>query len=180
MSFHTLLGAFPIHADGDSLEPVPNDRVGELRGSSRSGAFARACSELLDVLPGHESLRFLANQDGPLSRLCPDPQTRWTVLDAQLSRRVLADLDSLLAACDHRVDAVASHVAFGSDRLNADEIRLALAAARESAHPNATTPAGDDGDTAEFVFAVLVSLRGLLRRARVESARVAIFTWAPA
>lgn len=179
MSFHTLLGAFPIRADGDSLEPLPNERVGELRSHSRGGSLFRAMRALLDGLPGHESLRFLADQGGTLPRRSTDPETRWTVLDARSMPGVIADLDRLLAACDQRADVVAGCDTFESDQLSANDIRRALALAQESATPNDATPSGEDGDTVEFMFNVFVSLRGLLRRAQAASMRVAVFTWAP-
>ncbi len=68
---------------------------------------------------------------------------------------------------------------FGTERLGIDEIRQALAAARDSADLNAAAHGDDDGESAEFFFAVLVSLRNLLRRAQAESTPVAVFLWAP-
>lgn len=176
MSFHILLGAFPIPAEGDSLEPVSNERVGALRGHSRGGAFVRSMKSLLDEFPGHDSLRFLADEEGPFSRQLPDPQTRWTVLDRTSLPLVIESLDRLLDTCTWHADVLARCVSFGADAPSADEIRLALSTAHETADPNAVS---EDGESAEFVFAVLVSLRGLLRRALTESARVAIFMWSP-
>ena len=179
MSFHSLLGAFAIAPSGDSLEPAANDAVGELRASSRGGAFTQTMGQLLDVLPGHEALRFLAREAGPLPQRHTDPQTHWTVLDGQAASALLSTLDSLLLACERRAEALADRVAFGSDVLGAAQLRQALRAAREVASPNTATPACEDGDTADFVFSVLISLRNLLRRAITQTARIAVFTWAP-
>lgn len=180
MSFHALLGAFPIATSLDSLDPQPNARVGELRASSRGGALGTCLGELMDALPGHEALRFLAGQKGPLEQRQTDPQTLWTVLDTPASQLVLTALGSLLAACDRHAESLAARVAFGSDRLDAAGIRQALLVARDSSDPNAAVASGEDGDTAEFVFAVLVSLRELLRRAQAQRTPVAVFTWAAA
>lgn len=180
MSFHALLGAFPIAQSGDSLQPHPHVSVGELRASSRGGAFFLACRDLLNALPGHEVLRFIACEHGPVPQRQTDAQTRWTVLDQDTSPSILAALESLLIESDQEADALATQVSFGSDQLSAAEIRQALRCARCAADPNAATPSGAEGDTAEFVFSVLVSLRELLRRAGAESTRIAVFTWAPA
>ncbi len=178
MSHHSLLGAFPIDAAGDSLEPRPDARIGELHASSRNGTFGQIVRDLLDLLPGHESLRFLAGEPGSLPQRSTDAQTRWTVLDADGLRVVIAELDSLLAACHQCAEDVARGMCFGSDRLTGGQIRAAVAAAAEHADPN-QAGYGEDGDRADFVFAVFVSLRGLLWRALRDSRRVAVFTWLP-
>ena len=180
MSFHTLLGAFPIAPSGDSLEPKPNARVGEVRASSRSGALFHAVGGLLNALPGHEVLRFVAHEAASLPQWQTDSQTRWTLLDPATASVVIAALDSLLVACDQRVDDLTSRVSFGADQLNAAELRHALRSALESMDLNSATVFGEDGDTAGYVFAVLAGLRELLRRAGAEQERIAVFTWAPA
>lgn len=179
MSYTTLLGAFPIAAHGSSLEPQPNPQVGELHGSSRSGVFFNVMRDLLRALPGHELLHFLAHEHGTGVPAGADAQTLWTVLEPQAMPPVIAALDSLLAACRDRTDAVAPAVCFGADVLSADEVRSALASARPGSQLNVEVPGGEDGDTAAFVFTALMSLRALLGRAQAHAERVAVFTWMP-
>jgi hypothetical protein len=64
MSHQELFGAFPIAAEGNCLDPKPNALMGELRGSSRNGAFFRALRDLLNMLPSHEALDFFADESG--------------------------------------------------------------------------------------------------------------------
>jgi hypothetical protein len=180
MSFHTLLGAVPIDPSLESLDPKPNARVGELRASSRGGAMFRSISELLSALPDHEILRFIGHEAVSLTQRQTDPQTRWTLLDPGSASRVITALDSLLAACDQHADALASRVSFGAEQLNTAEFRQALRSAAESTDLLADDLSGDDGDSADDVFAVLAGLREFLRRACAENQSVAVFTWAPA
>ena len=177
MSYWSLFGAFPIASEGDSLAPKSNELVGELRGSSRGGAFCRVVRELLSALPEHESLRFLAHENSSFQQRSTDAQTRWTILDEGSLPLVIADLDGLLIACHERAAAVADAVCFGTDYLTAEQVRIVLASAKECSQLNDEAPLGEEGESADFVFAALVSLRGLLRRALAHSERVAVFTW---
>jgi hypothetical protein len=179
MSYTSLLGAFPIAAEGSSLDPKPNKLVGELRGVSRNGVFFRVVRELLSALPGHASLRFLAHERHALQQESTDAQTMWTILDEKSLPRVIADLDRLLAACNESAAVVAKAVCFGTDYLTAEQIRIVVAAAQECSDLNAEAPHSEEGESAEFMFAALVSLRALLRRACVHSERIAVFTWLP-
>jgi hypothetical protein len=179
MSYTSLFGAFPIASEGGSLAPEPNDLVGELRGSSRNAVFFSVVRDLLNALPAHESLRFLAHEHGSLQQRSTDAQTLWTILDEKSLPVVIADLDSLLDACHDSAAVVANVVCFGTDYLTAEQIRNALTSAKECSQLNAEAPYGEDGESADFVFAALVSLRGLLRRAFVRSERIAVFTWLP-
>lgn len=140
----------------------------------------RSIAELLDVVPGHDILRFLAHQDGSLPQRKGDPQTRWTVLDPKSAGEVVGALDSLFRACEQSVEALAVRVSFGADRLDAATLLGALRHALESADSAGIAGNDDDGDTADSVFAVLIGLRALLQRARVTRHHVAVFTWAPA
>jgi hypothetical protein len=179
MSYTSLFGAFPISARGDSLDPEPNGLVGELHGSSRNGAFFHVLRQLLGCLPASGSLRFLAHEPGPAQHHGTDAQTLWTVLDKASLPAVIGDLDALLTLCQQDAAAVADAVCFGSDYLTATEIRTIVASAKECARVNDETPCGEDGESAEFVFAALVSLRGILRRALTHGERIAVFTWMP-
>lgn len=180
MSFNTLVGAFPIAAQGASLQPQPHPQVGELQGSSRGGAFHDTMRDLLRALPGHEGLRFLTHDRDAAATHGNDAQTLWTVLDAQSLAPVVAALDSLLVACRDRAAAVAPAVCFGADTLDVAAFGAALGAARACSQPNTEVPGGEDGDTAAFAFSALVSLRALLARAQAHDVRVAVFTWRPA
>lgn len=179
MSFTTLVGAFPIAAQGEALEPQPHAQVGELHGSSRSGAFHDTMRDLLRALPGHEGLRFLTHDREAAVTHGTDAHTLWTVLDAQTLPPVIAALDSLLIGCRDRAAAVAPAVRFGADTLDAAQLGAALAAAQAGSQLNAEVPGGDDGDTAEFALSMLASLRALLARAQTHGVRVAVFTWMP-
>lgn len=180
MSFHTLFGAVPIDPSLESLDPKPDARVGELCASSRGGAMFRSVAELLNAVPGHEILRFVAHQAVSLTQRQTDPQTRWTLLDPASASKVIAALDGLLAACDQRAGALASRVSFGADQLDAAEFRRVLRSAVESTGLLAGEVSVDDGDSAADVFAVLAGLREFLRRACAVNQSVAVFTWAPA
>jgi hypothetical protein len=175
MSHQALFGAFPISPEGSGLDPKPDDAVGELRGSSRNGAFSRGLGELLDTLQGHEQLRFLA-ADGTAVAAPTSDGTRWTVLDGDTVLPVIMALDDLLRACHERAADVAAADFFRDGGLTAAEIRRHLAEARECSNVNVEMPS-DDGDDVEFLFAALVSLRAFLRRAQRRARRVAIFTW---
>lgn len=179
MSYTSLFGAFPIASEGDSLAPKPSELVGELGGSSRSGVFFRIVRELLSALPEYESLRFLAHEHSSFQQRSSDPQTLWTMLDARSLPLVIADLDGLLVACHDGAAEVATAVCFGTDHLTAEQVRVAVASAMECSQLNDEVPRGEEGESAEFVFAVLASLRGLLRRALAHSERIAVFTWLP-
>jgi hypothetical protein len=178
MSYTSLFGAFPIASDGDSFDPKPNEFVGDLRGGSRNGVFFRVMRELLTVLPAHASLRFLAHEAESADRASPDSEVFWTVLDKNSLALVVTELDCLLSACAERAAVVADSVCFGSDYLTAEQIRSLLESVKESSALNAEARC-EEGESAEFVFTALVSLRGLLRRAVVRSERIAIFTWGP-
>lgn len=179
MSYTALVGAFPIASEGGSLNPKPSELVGELRGSSRNGVFFRVLREMLSALPAYESLRFLAHEHSAFQQRSTDAQTLWTILDKQSLPRVIADLEGLLVACDENAAAVAHAVCFGTDYLTAEQIRIAVASAKECSQLNEEVPLGEEGESAEFVFAALVSLRGLLRQALAHSERIAVFTWLP-
>lgn len=179
MSYTSLLGAFSIAPEGDSLDPRPNALVGEIRGSSRNGTFFRVVRELLDVLPRYGTLRFLAHEPGPFLHRRTDASTLWTVLDKESLPLVIAELDGLLVACHENAATLAHSVTFGADLLGDEEIRMAIHSAKECSRLNDEVPLGEEGESADFVFGALVSLRGLLRRALAQSERVAIFTWLP-
>jgi hypothetical protein len=175
MSHQSLFGAFPISTEGGGLAPEPDVAVGELRGSSRNGAFFRGLGELLDTLPAHEALRFLAADGTALGSPAPDG-THWTVLDSDSTPPIITALDDLLRACHAAAADVAEAHFFRDAGLTAAQVRHQLAAARECSDVNAEMPS-DDGDDVGFLFTVLVSLRGFLRRAHGRSRRVALFTW---
>jgi hypothetical protein len=179
MSYNSFFGAFPIASVEGSLDPTPDERVGELQASSRNAVFGRVVRDLLDALPEHDSLRFLAGEHCGFRQRSTDAQTIFTLFDSQSLPLVIAALDGFLAACHERAAAVASAVCFGTDHLTVTQIREVLAGAGECSDVNAGVPNGADGDTAEFVFCALVSLRGLLRRALASSRDVAVFTWVP-
>ena len=179
MSYTSLFGAFPIASEGGSFAPKPNELVGELCGSSRNGVFCRVVRELLSALPVYESLRFLAHEHSPFQQRSTDAQTLWTILDERSLPLVIADLDGLLVACHESAAAVANAVCFGTDYLTAEQVRIAVASAKERSQLNDEAPLSEEGESAEFVFAALVSLRGLLRRALAHSERIAVFTWLP-
>lgn len=179
MSYTALFGAFPIAQEGDCLDPKPNALVGELHGSSRNGSFFHVVRALLSALPKYDSLRFLAHEPSCYLHRRTDASTLWTVLNAKFLPLVISDLDGLLAACHDSAAALASTVSFGTDQLGAEQIRMAIGSAKECHQLNDEVPLGEEGESADFVFAALVSLRGLLRRARAQSERVAIFTWLP-
>jgi hypothetical protein len=92
---------------------------------------------------------------------------------------VIADLDGLLVSCHESAAEVANAVCFGTDYLTADQVRIVVASAKECSRLNDEVPLSDEGESADFVFAALVSLRGLLRRALAHSERIAVFTWLP-
>lgn len=177
MSFDSFFGAFPIASVEGSLDPAPDERVGELRGSSRSAVFGRVVRELLEALPGHDSLRFLAGEPCSFRQRSTDARTVFTLFDQASLPLVVAALDGLLAACRERVGVVAAAVCFGTDHLTSAELQGVLAAAKACTDVNAEAPNGTDGDTAEFVFCALVSLRGLLDSALASGRDVAVFTW---
>lgn len=179
MSYTTLFGAFPIAREGNSYDPKPNALVGDLRGSSRNGVFFRVIRELLGVLPMYESLQFLGHERSPYPQQGIDAQTRWTILDERSLPLAIADLDGLLVACDESAARVANAVCFGAEYLSAEQIRMAIKSSRECSRLNEELPLSEEGESADFVFGALVSLRGLLRRAFGQSERVAIFTWLP-
>ncbi len=178
MSYQALFGAFPIAAEGNCLDPKPNALVGELRGSSRNGAFFRALRDLLNALPSHEALGFFADESSASGQRGSDG-TRWTILDEKSILPVVAALDSLRRACHESAMVVANGDFFEDQSVTAEQIRSYLAAAKECADVNVETPRGEEGDSPEFLFAALVSLRGLLRRAHANAERIAIFTWSP-
>ncbi|MBK9395657.1 MAG: hypothetical protein IPP85_02545 [Propionivibrio sp.] len=179
MSYTSLFGAFPIAAQGGSLSPKPNELVGELSGSSRNGVFCCVVRELLSALPEYEALCFLAHEKSSFQQRSTDAQTLWTILDERSLPLVIANLDGLLVACHERAAAVADAVCFGSDCLTAEQVRIAVASAKECSKLNDEVALGEEGESADFVFAGLVSLRGLLRRALAHSERIAVFTWLP-
>lgn len=179
MSYTSLFGAFPIASEGGSLAPKPNELVGELRGSSRNGVFCRIVRELLSALPAYESLRFLAHEHSSFPQRSTDAQTLWTILDERSLSLVIADLNCLLDACHESAAAVAKAVRFGTDYLTAEQVRNVVASAKECSRLNDEAPLSEEGESAEFVFAALVSIRGLLRRALAHSERIAVFTWLP-
>lgn len=177
MSYQALFGAFPIAAAGTDLNPKPDDRVGELRASSRNGALFRALGELLDALPDHEALRFLAVGESSVESTTSD-HTRWTVLDREAMPPIIAALDDFLRDCHHRAADVAGAEFFKASGLTAAQVRDTLSTAKAYSDVNAEMPS-DDGDDIEFLFATLLSLRGLLGRAHAHAARIALFTWSP-
>ena len=178
MSYQALFGAFPIASEGSCLDPKPNSLVGDLRGSSRNGAFFRGLRDLLNALPSHEALRFFADEASYPDRQRSD-ETQWTILDEKSILQVIAALDSLLRACHENATVVANAEFFKDQGLTAEQIPSYLAVAKECSDVAVETPSGEDGDSPEFLFAALVSLRALLRRAQAHSERIAIFTWSP-
>lgn len=179
MSFHSLIGAHPIALQGDSLDPQPDARVGELHGSSRSGAFHATMRELLRALPSHAGLRFLAHERDAAATRGGDAQTLWTVLDVRTLPTMIAALDALLGDCRERAEMVGPAVHFGDETLDGAQLERALAAAQVCSQLNAEVAGGEDGDSAAFVFSALASLRALLARAQEHGVRVAVFTWMP-
>lgn len=179
MSYTTLFGAFSIAPEGDDLDPRPNALVGEIHGSSRNGTLFRVVRELLGVLPLYGTLRFLAHEPSAYLHRRTDASTLWTVLDQASLPLVIAELDGLLVACHQNAATVGHSVRFGTDQLDAEQIRMAIDSAKECTRLNDEALRSEEGESADFVFAALVSLRGLLRRARAQSERVAIFTWSP-
>jgi hypothetical protein len=178
MSYQALFGAFPIVSEGSSLDPKPNALVGELRGSSRNGAFFRGLRDLLNALPSHEALRFFADElTSPEQRRADG--TVWTILDGKSALQIIATLDSLLRTSHEQSAVVADAEYFKDQGQTAEKIRSHLATAKECSDVNVETACGEDGDRPEFLFAALVGLRGLLRRAQAQSERIAIFTWSP-
>lgn len=178
MSYLALFGAFPIAPQGSCLDPMPNDAVGVLRGGSRNGVFFDALGGLLNTLPSHEALRFFADAPCSLQERRPDG-TQWTILDEQATARIKAALDTLLHACHENALVVANTEFFTFHDMTPEQLCTCLTVATECSDVNLETPYGADGDSPEFLFAALVSLRGLLRRAAMHNQRIAVFTWSP-
>lgn len=153
MSYQENFGAFPIGAEGNCLDPKPNAMVGELRGSSRNGAFFLALRDLLNVFPSHEALGFFADESSNPEQRKSDGAL-WTILDERSILPVVAALDGLLRACHESSILVANGDFF--EGLKPDQVRSYLATAKECTDVNVETPC-DDGDSPEFLFAALVS-----------------------
>lgn len=179
MSYYTLLGAVVVPTTARDPFSHEDPDAPQFRGSSRSGAFHSGCTRMLDRFPGHESLRCLS-EEPPNARIQGDGLTALTLLDCDAVERMLAELESLLRILPRAVAVLASEILTFEDGLAESHVAAALEGAIECRDLNQEAAGGEDGDSPEFFFSALVSLRALLVRARAEKQNVVIYSWLPA
>ena len=180
MSYYTLLGVIAVPAAAqDPLTYADPDAL-QFRGSSRSGAFHSACSRLLDRFPGHESLRCLSGFTASRDNLNADGKTDLTLLGNDAIEQMLGELESLLRVLPNSITLLANHILPYHGSLSDTDVAVALENAIVCRELNRDAAASDDGDSPEFFFSVLVSLRALLRKAHEGSQYVVIYSWQPA
>lgn len=179
MSYVTLFGAYAAPAGGGHPVDSPAADAPGFRGASRSGAFHAACAALLEALPGHEALGFLAAQRPGREEHTPDGRTTTDLIEPPAIAAVAARLDALLAACSARPDA--AHAALQDPLGSCDRAAFvaALASASACTDLNAESPSGEDGDSPAFFCNALRSLQALLQQASRQGRAVVYYNWLP-
>jgi hypothetical protein len=179
MSYYTLLGAIAVPATAKDPLAYADPDAFQIRGSSRSGAFHMACSRLLERFSGYESLRCLS-ADPQAAQTQGDSQTALTFLDHEAVAAMLAELESLLRVLPGAVAVLANEVLPYHGSLSEAHVAAALKGAIECRELNQEPAQSEDGDSPEFFFSALVSLRALLRSALAASQNVVVYSWLPA
>lgn len=178
MSFHALIGAFPIAKGGTSLEPIACEGVGSLRGASRSAALFEHLRRIHEVLALDLCLHFLFRGASHVPHPASDHETHWTVLDDAQRTAVLHALDDLLRKLNAQPQYFEKLLAAEHGEIG-EALACVNAMKTDGEMDLNSATACDDGDTLRFAVAVLGSLRALIYRASNAGQRVAVFTWSP-
>jgi hypothetical protein len=93
---------------------------------------------------------------------------------------MLAELDSLLNVLPGSVAVLANEILPHHGSLTESSVSAALEGAAACRDLNEEVAESEEGDSPQFFFSVLVSLRALLRRAQAESHHVLAYSWLPA
>lgn len=177
MSHYTLIGALVVPADTEDPFTYFDEGVPRLQGSSRSGHFHSTIRSLLDLMPGHESLRFLSAEVATKKDHSSDGTTFFTLLEhAEL---VVADrgLSNLLDAIPRHLDSLPADLLayWGGANRTLDAIREA----RLIQGGTYEVPDNEDGDSPEFFFTLLAVLRGLCRSTLDGTSNLLVYSWLP-
>jgi hypothetical protein len=177
MSYRTFLGAMAVPSS--AADPVNSwDPEGPHFGAgSRNGWFHVYCKRLLDEMPGHETLRFLAAQAWTREVKKSGSCTTWSVLDQVALDEAATQLDNLLARCGDNTELLT--VLFAGGGWTAGDIRAALALALDLKGLTKDVTDGGEDDSPQFLFSVLANLRILMRLAQEQQLKVVYYNWLP-
>lgn len=99
MSYSTFFGAIAVPREIADVYHYTDTTAPQMFGSSRSGWFHGVCEQLLDALPGHDALQFLAGKIWTREVQEDSGRTVWTVLGEGAVIGVPSAIDALLGAC---------------------------------------------------------------------------------
>lgn len=177
MSYYTLIGAIVVPADADDPYVFSDEAAPKFQGSSRSGHFHSTIRTLLDLMPGHEALRFLSAEIATKVDHGADGATSFTLLQNAQIVVVEKELQHLLDSILLHVDSLpTSLLSYWGD---ADRIRSALLKARSVQGSGYEMPDNEDGDSPDFFFAALTSLARLCTAALDGPSNLLVYNWLP-
>ena len=157
----------PLHYD-DPLMPAT-------AGGSRNGWFQWQCEALLDVLPGHDALRFIYDD-----KRCSDREEQeyytlsWKFLSGEVLAEASRQLESLLAACSERIALLSKTIEAGG--LTEKDFREALSSALATRELPRHIEGDGEGDDPLFMFSALAALLILFRLAQERDLTVVFYT----
>lgn len=178
MSYRTLLGAIAVPPEVADPITYWDPAAPHFGAGSRNGWFHFKCKVLLDQMAGHEALRFVAAQTWTRELRDSGSCTTWTVLDQPGIRKAAAELKNLLERCEREVELLTERLFFAHDGWSVGSVRKALSSAVSRSLTADFTDGGED-DSPEFLFAVLVNLRELLRVAEERQLTLVYYNWLP-
>jgi len=177
MSYYTLIGALIVPADTEDPFAFFDEAAPRFQGGSRSGHFHSTIRTLLDLMPGHESLRFLSAEMATKEDHAADGTTSFTLLDHAELAVVKNELDHLIDDIPRHIDSLPTHLL--SEWGGTLRILDALQRARSLQGGTYEVPDNEDGDSPDFFFGVLAILGGLCRSALDGTSKLLVYNWLP-
>jgi hypothetical protein len=177
MSYNTFLGAMAVPSSAADPINYWDPEGPHFRAGSRNGWFHVDCKRLLDEMPGHEALRFLAAQAWTRELKKSGSRTTWSVLDQAALDEAATQLDNLLTRCGDHTELLT--VLFAGGGWTASDIRAALAFARDLQGLTKDVTDGGEDDSPKFLFSVLFNLRTLVRLAQEQQLKLVYYNWLP-
>ncbi|WP_431478940.1 hypothetical protein [Massilia eburnea] len=129
----------------------------------------------MDILPGHDALRFIYDETPCSGRLEKEYfRSFWTVLNGDVLAEATKQLESLVAECKGHIDLLANSIE--ASGLTEEYFRDALSSALAMQELPELVSDGDDGDSPLFMFTAFAALLIVFRFAQEHDLTVVFYT----
>lgn len=177
MSYYSYFGAYAAPAGSHDFLADVGNVTNEFHGSSRSGAFQKACKILLDAVPGHDLLRFLSGESATQKISSPGGVMTFATIEPGAAKSYVDQLDDLAHYYSERPEELATLWSSQLGGYSTEAVASAVSEARVCLNPNRETDHGEEGDNPHFAIAMLTTLRATIMRVCSAGSTLVYYTW---